>query len=394
MIQVQDMKIKFDVNIKFPDRDAVEEQQQPHDIVNGDDAGAVDGNVASEPIIYEDGTEPIRAGDIIRITGRLENCQAAQQALIDLIPITKEMHVAFDLHRSIIGQKGRDVRELMQRYDVHIELSPQDQQLDIIKITGAPQNIEDAIVAIEDRVKDLELDRKDRELRAFELTFEVDPEWHPKIIGRRGAVINKIRGDHGVQIIFPKKEEEVDNVIKIQGYEEAAHAAKADILKIVGELSDLTKEVVEIDSRVHARIIGQRGRGIRKIMDDFKVEIKFPRDAERDENPNAVTIIGSEDAVSDAKDHLLNMEEEYLQDVVDMAPAPQSSNDFSAVLETAFSYNRGGDGKKEGFVVQGAPWEKKNKKAPNTASHEDFPDFGIPSVVRETPITSAWGQRR
>lgn len=392
------MKIKFDVNIKFPDRDAIDEHHQHSvDLVNGDDANdetAVPPPAETPAVSYEEETEPIRAGDIIRITGRLENCQAAQQALIDLIPITKEINVAFDLHRSIIGQKGRDVRELMSRYDVHIELSPQDQQLDIIKITGAPLNIEDAIVAIDERVKELELDRKDRELRQFELTFEVDPEWHPKIIGRRGAVINKIRGDHGVQIIFPKKEDEIDNVIRVQGYEENANAAKADILKIVGELNDLVKEIVEIDSRVHARIIGQRGRGIRKIMDDFKVEIKFPRDNERGDNPNAVTIIGSEDAVSDAKDHLLNMEEEYLQDVVDMAPAPQSSNDFSAVLETAFSYSRGGDGKKEGFVVQGAPWEKKNKKAPNTASHEDFPDFGIPSVVRETPITSAWGQRR
>lgn len=40
----------------------------------------------------------------------------------------------FDFHRSIIGQKGRDVRELMDTYDVHIILSPADQKLDIIKV--------------------------------------------------------------------------------------------------------------------------------------------------------------------------------------------------------------------------------------------------------------------
>lgn len=361
----------------------------PTSDLNGDDD-------QSTPPTENDAEPPIRQCDIIRITGNSERCQEAHQALIDLIPVTEEINVPFDLHRSIIGQKGRDVRELMGRYDVHIELSPQDQQLDIIKITGAPLAIQEAKVAIEERVKELELDRKDRELRSFEIQFEVDPEWHPKIIGRRGAVINKIRADHGVQITFPRKEDEVDNIIKIQGYEDAANAAKEDILKIVTELNDLVKESIEIDHRVHARIIGQRGRGIHKIMEDFKVEIKFPRDNDREDNPNVVTIIGSADAVSEAKDHLLNMEEEYLQDVSDNVPS-HTNNDLSAALETAFSYNRGegrDGGKKEGFVVQGAPWEKKNKKAPNTASHEDFPDFGIPSVVRETPITSAWGQRR
>lgn len=369
--QVQGVTSQYEVQIKFPDRDATEEAPNMNGTNNGDG-------------------DAVRNCDIIRITGSKEKCEAARQALLDLIPVTVEINVPFDLHRSIIGQKGRDVRELMGRFDVHLELSPPEERLDIIKITGTPANIEGAKKAIEERVAELEVDRKDRELRSFELKIEVDPEFHPKIIGRRGAVINKIRNDHGVQISFPRREDEVDNVITIQGYEEATHAAKEDILKIVNELSEMVKEVIDLDNRIHSRIIGQRGRNIRKIMDDFKVEIKFPRDNERDENPNAVTIIGSEEAVSDVKDHLLNLEEEYLQDVIDM-PAPREiTNDFSAVLETAMNHKT----KKEGFVVQGAPWEKKNKKAPNTASHEDFPDFGLGAAPRDTPISSAWGQRR
>lgn len=56
-----------------------------------------------------------------------------------------------------------------------------------------------------ERVQDLEADRKDRELRSFALKIEVNPDYHPKIIGKRGAVITKIRKDHDVQINFPKK---------------------------------------------------------------------------------------------------------------------------------------------------------------------------------------------
>lgn len=181
--QVQGITSEFDVHIKFPDRSATDEATE----LNGGEPNAVNG-------------EPIRQCDIIRITGLPDRCEAAKQALIDQIPVTEEINVPFDIHRWIIGQKGRDVRELMSRYDVHIELSPPEEKLDIIKITGTPANIEDAKKAIEQRVEQYEEGRKDRELRSFELKLEIDPIWHSKIIGRRGAVINKIRANHGVQV--------------------------------------------------------------------------------------------------------------------------------------------------------------------------------------------------
>ena len=69
-------------------------------------------------------------------------------------------------------------------------------------------------------------------------------------------------------------------------------------------------ESVSIDHRVHSRLIGARGRAIRKVMDDYKVDIKFPRqDAE---DLNIVMVTGPEECVLDCKDHLLNLEEEYV----------------------------------------------------------------------------------
>ena len=76
------------------------------------------------------------------------------------------------------------------------------------------------------------------------------------------------------------------------------------------------KEEVMIHSRVHSMIIGRRGAGIRKIMQDFNVDIKMPR--ERDPEPDLVVIMGNdEDNVLDCKDHLLNLTEEYEQEVID-----------------------------------------------------------------------------
>ena len=73
---------------------------------------------------------------------------------------------------------------------------------------------------------------------------------------------------------------------------------------------DMVTEKVSIDHRVHSRIIGSRGRAVRKIMDEFKVDVRFPRP--NDPDPNLVQITGMEDSVWDCKDHLLNLEEEFV----------------------------------------------------------------------------------
>lgn len=255
--KVQAITQDYGVQIKFPDRNSSSQ--------NADTNGELNGNLDAQQHL----------GDVIRITGKREKCEEAKQALLDLVPITESIDVPFDLHRSIIGQKGTGVRELMNNYDVHIELSPQDKKLDVIKVTGAAKNVRDAKEAIARRVKDLEADRADRELKSFELKIEIDPELHPKIIGRKGVVINKIRTQHDCQISFPRKEDSESNIIRIIGYEASAIAARDDILKIVGDYKEMIKEIIQLDARIHSRVIGQRGRHVRQIMENFKVIIRI-----------------------------------------------------------------------------------------------------------------------
>ena len=62
--------------------------------------------------------------------------------------------------------------------------------------------------------------------------------YHPKIIGRKGQVIQKIRMDHAVQIQFPPvdtTESDADKIV-LTGYEHNCEAAKEAILKIVKDL--------------------------------------------------------------------------------------------------------------------------------------------------------------
>ncbi|XP_060527573.1 vigilin isoform X2 [Cylas formicarius] len=371
--KVQRITADYEVQIKFPDRDNTEEYHS--EVTNGDI-----------------NADPIRQCDVIKITGKESNCLEAKQALLDLVPVTINVDVPYDMHRSIIGTKGRDVKELMDRFDVHIVLSSPEEKENIIKVTGTASNVEEAKQALLERVKELEDERKDRDLRSFVLQIEVNPEYHPKIIGRGGTVITKIRKDHDVQITFPKRGDENEHIITITGYEESTYRARDDIMKIVNELNELVKEEIEIDPRVHSRLIGARGRNIRKIMEDYNVDIKFPRND--DTKPNLVVITGEEENVVEARDHLLNLAEEYIQDVEDLENREKlhTLNVHFENSQSSYPTRNTQRTNASGFVVQGGPWEQ---SAPNTASVTDFPAFGRSNdQPPAAPIGGAWGTPR
>ena len=104
-----------------------------------------------------------------------------------------------------------------------------------IIVTGPPPNVEEAKKALMERLEDLEAEKTDREAKSYEIKVEIKPEYHPKIIGRKGAVITKLREDFDVNIQLPRKESPDESTITITGYEKNALEAKDAILKIVGD---------------------------------------------------------------------------------------------------------------------------------------------------------------
>ncbi|KAH8237222.1 hypothetical protein KR038_007294, partial [Drosophila bunnanda] len=392
--KVQEVTSEFNVQIKFPDRDATEPVEG---LTNG--GSGVNGAGDSQDGEQEaEAAEPVRQCDVIRITGRIEKCEAAKQALLDLIPIEEELLVPFDLHRTIIGKRGANVRQFTSMHDVHVELPPSELKSDVIKIFGTPTSVAEARKALERMIEEYGADQADRELRSFVLLIEVDTEYHSKIVGRHGAVINKLRADHDVDISLPKREDENQRIISITGYQAKAEAARDAIMEIVGDLQNLHREVVEIDSRIHSHLIGHRRRNIRKILVECEVNIKFPSSNEAQTNPNAVIITGKEEDVENAKDMLLSMAEEFERDYLENSPSSPQPQTIGAFLTGSGSGSgAGGAASENGFVIKDAPWEKKqqakNLTAPNTQSQEDFPHFAAGGAPATTPITSVWGPK-
>lgn len=356
--KVKDITAEYDVQIKFPERETSEGCEPT---TNGEDS--------SQPGV----------NDVIRITGRPENCEAAKKALLEQVPITIDVHMPFALHRLLAGQKRR---ELMQTYDVHIQLPTE--EVDSVKVTGTPTNVERAKEVLTDKIGEFEKEKEDRLLRSYEVKFKVQPDYHYLVIGKSGAVITKIRTEYGVQINLPRRGDPDDDIITIQGYEEKALQAKDAIMAIVHQLDNQTREEVEIDPRVHPRLIGPKGKTIRKIMEDYKVDIRFPKRGEAADE-SIVIIAGDEDNVFEAKDHLLNLAEEYMQDVADQysRPSAPSLGDFGPTLNDTPATPVAG------FVVQGGPWEQ---RAPDTASTHEFPT--MPGAGADSKAPTPWGPRR
>ena len=68
----------------------------------------------------------------------------------------------YDFHRFIIGQKGRDVRKMMQDFDVNISIPPADENSNIVHVSGPPANVKRAKQALEEKVEQLEKEQEDR----------------------------------------------------------------------------------------------------------------------------------------------------------------------------------------------------------------------------------------
>jgi len=353
---IQELTARLNIQIKFPERKKVEEGE----------AAPVE-EAPPAPTSEEDENK----ADTIVISGHRDRCEDAKNALLALVPISEPVEIPFENHRYIIGQKGAGIRKMMEEFDVNIAVPPPENQDSVIVVTGPSAHVADAIVALKARNDEIEKENEDRKLRQFELVMNVAAEYHPKLIGRKGAVISKLREKYGVNINVPPSnsttDEEKSNQIKIIGYEQNCMEAKDAILGIIGELEDQVTLEVSINNQIHSRIIGGKGRTVRKLMDQFKTDIRFPRG----ENPDLVLVTGTQENCEACIEHLLVLEEEYMDEVYER-------NETRSMMASYMAPSRSEGGAKNnsssnGYVVSDAPWNQSSKPQHNGTSNGTAP---------------------
>ncbi|XP_040599795.1 vigilin-like [Mesocricetus auratus] len=311
----------------------------------------------------------------IFVSGQMENCKAAMEALEYLIPVTAEVHVPSHLHPYIIGHKGSGIRKLMSEFDVHTQVLQPGSNSDIISIMGLGAKVEQAKIKLEKQINALETKMQDRALRNFKLMFTLDPKYHSKITGHKGLLIAQICTEHDVTIHFPKKgNRELQDQITITGYKENTLAAKDAIMRMLHKIEKTVSKEIPLNHQVRDSIVGFGGKSIHKIMDKFHVDIRLPPKGSW--NPN-ITVIGLPDNVQEAIDRILELEKYYLSAFIKYDPQLDNIRNnclYKIAMESS-----------KCFVKRDVP---RNAKATPNSPNEDSEEF--PKLKQQTPKAHPW----
>lgn len=170
----------------------------------------------------------------------------------------------------------------------------------IVKIR-APKNI---AKKVEKKFETLISECQEKVDKSYQTQVAVPAAIIKKFLYADKSKLNKMREAHNVKILIPDKKSGTLQV-QIVGYEKNVQAALVKFNKLVQEVEERIEVKIEIPSEYHPRLIGAGGRVVKKLMEDYKVEVKFAR--QDDPNPDFVTIFGNETNADGAKMNMLKM---------------------------------------------------------------------------------------
>lgn len=136
--------------------------------------------------------------------------------------------------------------------------------------------------------------------------FEYPAQFSGNLIGVKGANINKLRDDLGVEINLNEGKGE------IKGVRVAVDAARKKLTTQIKELEDKATVRLVVPQQFHSTIIGQKGESVRRLEARYDVRINFPRSSKSDyteehdagnkqQGPNEVIIKGGKKGVEEAR---------------------------------------------------------------------------------------------
>ncbi|KAJ1952481.1 hypothetical protein EC988_003533, partial [Linderina pennispora] len=143
-----------------------------------------------------------------------------------------------------------------------------------VAVKGLNASVKRVVKELERRVKEQE---EYTRLHSFRDEFNVPQQILPRIIGRGGENIKRIRSERDVQIdIADKTAPGVPALVKLQGTAEDVAAVKAEILEFAERLADQTSEIISVPANIHRSLIGTGGRYVKRLEEKYAVRIQFP----------------------------------------------------------------------------------------------------------------------
>ncbi|KAF8453318.1 hypothetical protein BGX38DRAFT_1268706 [Terfezia claveryi] len=121
----------------------------------------------------------------------------------------------------------------------------------------------------------------------FTLLFDYPAQFSPMLIGTKGANVNKLRDEFGVDIKLKEGKGE------IKGTQINVEVARRRLNEQIKQLDDNTTLRIQVPPEHHRAIIGAQGKFVRRLEEKYGVRINFPKSTGKEDLDNG-------DAASDA----------------------------------------------------------------------------------------------
>ncbi|CAF4541181.1 unnamed protein product, partial [Rotaria sp. Silwood2] len=325
---IQPIQKEYNVQIKFPPRGNNQKDEQE--------------TTATTTTTNDDDD---KQKDIVRLTGRSDDIDKAIDALEKMVPVESSVDIPYESHGILVGKNGNNLQLLIKKYpDVHVTFPPANLTQNTIYLKGQSEQVEGIKNEL---LESYEKYQADKQARSHEIRFTIKPEYRSLIFGFRGKTIYSLRQKYDVKIdvsnnqlsssstnvptssSMDNNEQQDDNndlsnetkdnsnqlsdsEIVITGYEDKAIACQNEILQLIKDFEAKITMEIEIDPRIHARIIGSGGQKLQQIMKEYNVEIKF----QANNQTNKVHVIGlDQEKIEACIDRLLILEEDFLGDL-------------------------------------------------------------------------------
>jgi predicted PilT family ATPase len=180
------------------------------------------------------------------------------------------LNIPAQYHPGLIGQSGKYVIRLEERYNVKIMFprglsensesrSREFLKPDEVLVKGGKKGVAGAKSEL------LEAADFEKETNNV-IQFSIPAPAIPRILGRGGATIKQIKDDTDATIDLDRAEDGSGATVTCRGSKKAIAAAKTAIQSIVDQVSEEATEVLTIESRFHKALIGGGGQGLRNLI--------------------------------------------------------------------------------------------------------------------------------
>ena len=198
--------------------------------------------------------------------------------LLLIIMLTSPLHQADETseilkipnqyHSSLIGQGGKYVIRLEEKYNVKITFPRESAdgegktreplKADEVFVKGGKKGVAAAKAELVDA---FEFEKESNNV----IKFTVPTRCIPRILGRGGASINEIKDETQSQIDVEKGTDDT-TTITCRGTKKAIQAAKTAIMDIANQVGEEVTVTLTVENKYHRSIIGAGGQGLKEIV--------------------------------------------------------------------------------------------------------------------------------